>query len=1119
MNPEHEKTIFADPRGIRRRALQVVAVLGTLLFLAAAGYFIWGLLIGPELRLPSIVRNYHAQLRALPPAKIPPMDSKDNWLRIQSSGKPTGSLPHPTKPKAAGVVLGYVSPWDPASLLSLERHADQLTHVATDWFSLSGVEGKLVEEPADKARLLCVRKGLGFLPILRNLDGDDWQPEAVEALARSTPQEKNLFFDKLISRLPPGSTGLLVEWSSLDPTYKKEISQLVKELAEHLHSAGKELWFTVPTGNDFDSFDLEVVTDAADRLLAALYDENSEPGDAGPLADRAWFEGWLKTMMVYGDPDQWVIGVGIYANDWRKDNHTVEALSFTDVMARAAQAQVKPELVDSSDDSPHFNYLEGSDQNQEHEVWFVDAISLFNERRTMAPYHPGGIALYRLGQEDPAIWDLLRTNASHLPDAKELAALSRISLDEQIASTGSGDFINVGEDPYPGERHLDLHHDGGLVERYIKFPLPESIARQGDPGPHKVALTFDDGPDPAWTPKILEILKAKKAPAAFFVLGSQVQQYPDLLERIASEGHEIGNHTYTHQNLAEAGDEQIALELNATTRLIEAVTGHSTAYFRPPYNSDGTPSQPGEIRALRIARDLGYLSVTQSIDPDDWERPGVEAIINRVKHQRSEGAIILLHDAGGDRSQTVAALPAIIDYLRMRGDTIVPLSEIINLPRDTVMPPLREQDQPISARYVYGGFAVMRFLENAVWTLLAIVTLLALLRVTFFGICALRHHRREKACLISEPAFFPPVSVLLAAYNEDRVIASTITHLLDSDYPAPIEIVVVDDGSKDRTASVVMEIAAREPRVRFISQANGGKSSALNRAITEARHDILIMIDADTMVAVDGLRKLVTPLTDPAVGAVSGYVRVGNTKQWLGKFQDLEYTGAFEIDRRAQDFLGCIIVAPGALSAFRREAVEEAGSLTADTLAEDTDLTLQLHRNGWKVVFSPKAFADTEAPEHVKALISQRFRWSFGTLQCLWKHGELLFDPDSGWLGWLALPSVWIFQIAVVAITPILDVLVLWSLWLGRGSAIWPYFIASLLLDVGLAVIALLLAGRAAREAWKAVPMRLLYRPLLGYVVWKCLLKAMAGSWVRWSKLERTAGAIQQKESASSKTP
>ena len=1110
-------TVFADPRGIRRRTLRVVAVSGFLLFLAAAGYFIWGLLIGPELRLPSVVRNYHEQFKALPSAKIPPMDAKDNWRRIQTSIKPMGSSPHSAKSKAAGVVLGYVSPWDASSLLSLERHADKLTHVASDWFSLSGVEAQLTEEPSDKARLLCVRKGLGFLPILRNLDGNDWQPEAVETLARSAPGERALFLDKLIRRLPPGSKGLLVEWSALDPTYKKETSQLIKELGDRLHALRKELWFTVPTGNDFDSFDLQVVADAADRLVAALYDENSEPDDPGPLCDRDWFEGWLKTMMVYGDPDQWVVGIGMYANDWRKDNHTVESLGFTDVMARAAQAQVNPELVESTSDSPHFNYLAGSDQNQEHEVWFLDAISLFNERRIMAPYHPGGIALYRLGQEDPANWDLLRSDVSHRPDTKEIADLSRISMDEQIASTGEGDFITVGEDPYPGSRHLEIHPDGEVSERYMKFPMPESITRQGDPGPHKVALTFDDGPDPTWTPKILDILKGKNAPAAFFVLGSQVQQYPDLLERIAREGHEIGNHTYTHQNLAEAGDEQISLELNATTRLIEAVTGHSTAYFRPPYNSDGTPSQPGEIRALRLARDLGYLTVTQSIDPDDWEQPGAEAIIDRVKRQRSEGSIILLHDAGGDRAQTVAALPAIIDYLRMRGDAIVPLSEIINLPRDTVMPPLREQDQPLSARYVYGGFAVMRFLENAAWTLLAIVTLLALLRVTFFGICALHHHRREQAHPFPEPATFPPVSVLLAAYNEDRVIASTIRHLLDSDYPAPIEIVIVDDGSKDSTAAVVAKIAGVEPRVKFISQLNGGKSSALNRALAESSHDILIMIDADTMVAVDGLRKLVVPLDDLSVGAVAGYVRVGNTSRWLGKFQDLEYTGAFEIDRRAQDLLGCIIVAPGALSAFRREAVEEAGSMTTDTLAEDTDLTLQLHRHGWKVLFAPKAFADTEAPEHVSALISQRFRWSFGTLQCLWKHGEMLFNPDFGWLGWFALPSVWLFQITVVAITPILDVLVLWSLWLGRGSAIWPYFLASLLLDVVLAVIALLLAGRAAREAWKAIPMRLLYRPLLGYVVWKCLLKALAGSWVRWSKLERTAGAIQQKESASSK--
>ena len=1111
MTLRDEKSIFADPRGIRRRILRVLAVLGLAVVLGSSGYFIWGLLIDPQLKLPAMVRDFHARFRALPSSKIPQRDAKDDWRRIHASSADRHPKTVITRATQNSVVLAHVAPWDPASLISLERHADQVTHVAADWFSLSGVESELVEEPADKVRMLCVRKGIGFLPVLRNLDGDEWQPEAVESLAKAEPAERAAFLDRLLSRIPPGSKGLLVEWSQLDPTYKNEVSRLLKELSGRLHAAGKELWFMVPTGNDFDSFDMEAVAAVSDRLVASLHDENSEPGDPGPLASNDWFQGWLKTMMVYGDPEQWVIGLGAYGYDWRKDTKGVESIGFTDVMARAAAAGVDPSSVDSRDDAPHFDYLGGPDQNQEHEVWFLDAVTFANERRLTAPFHPGGIAINRLGTEDPAIWDVLKHDPSRPPDDREIAALSRISLDELIASTGSGDFISVGENPLPGERAI-AYSGGNLTERFTKFPVPESITRQGDPGPRKVALTFDDGPDPKWTPRILQILKEKKAPAAFFVLGTQAQHYPDLLERIVREGHEIGNHTYSHQNLAEAGDQQIELELNATTRLIEAVTGRSTAYFRPPYNSDGTPVESGELRALRVARDLGYLTVTQSIDPDDWERPGADALLRRVKNQRPGGAVILLHDGGGDRSQTVAALPAIIDYLRERGDEIVPLAEIINLPRDTVMPPLSKENQPLAARYVYGGFALLRFLETGAWTLLVVVTLLALIRVIFYLFCALRQKRREHASPPATPASFPPASVLLAAFNEERVIASTIRHLLDCDYPGQLEILIVDDGSKDGTAPVVERIAASEPRVRFFRQPNGGKSSALRRALAESRHDTIVMIDADTMVAPDGLRKLIMPLAERAVGAVSGYIRVGNTKKWLGRFQDLEYAAAFEIDRRAQDFLGCIVVAPGALSAFRRDALLEAGPISNDTLAEDTDLTLQLHRLGWKVVFASDAFADTEAPETLKALLSQRFRWAYGTLQCLWKHGRLTFAPGSGWLGWFALPSIWVFQIAVVAVTPILDVMVLVSLWFGRGLAIWPYFLASLLLDAVLAFAALSLAGRRRREAWMSVPMRLLYRPLLGYVAWKCILKASGGSWVRWSKLDRTAGAIRQKE-------
>ena len=406
MDSKQEPTIFADPRGIRRRALQVGAVLGALLLTGATAYFIWGLLIGPQLQLPAAVRDFHARFKALPPAKLPPLDVKGDWRRIHGPQVTTPAKGGASHQISGPVVLGYVSPSDPASLLSLERHADALTHVACDWFSLTGVEGTLGEEPGDKARLLCVRKGLGFLPILRNLDGDDWQPEAVEALASATPAERSAFFDNLLRRLPPGSKGLLLELSQLDPTYKAETSRLIKELGDRLHAAGKELWFTVPTGNDFDSFDLEVIAASADRLVASLYDENSEPDEPGPLASKDWFEGWLKTMMVYGDPAQWVVGLGTYGYDWRKDTKTMEAVGFTDAMARASQAGVEPYSgVDCAEDTPNFNYLTGSEQNQEHEINFLDAVTFFNERRAIAPYHPGGIALYRLGQEDPAVWD------------------------------------------------------------------------------------------------------------------------------------------------------------------------------------------------------------------------------------------------------------------------------------------------------------------------------------------------------------------------------------------------------------------------------------------------------------------------------------------------------------------------------------------------------------------------------------------------------------------------------------------------------------------------------------------------------------------------------------------
>ncbi|MFI0348104.1 MAG: polysaccharide deacetylase family protein [Chthoniobacterales bacterium] len=1147
-------SIFADPRGRRLHLLQALAVVFAITLLGASAYFISSLLIAPQLRLPEDVRTYRTQLKAKTSKESLSLEMKDDWhhwldttipspfpnnsLLANSplvTGTKTASLTnvqqHLASSTALPIRLGYVRNWNPASEFSLKEHASLLTHVATEWFDLVGVEGKLMEQPNEELRTLCLRKELGLLPTLRNLNGDHWQPEAVETIITAPAANRQAFIDHLLQRLPQGSTGLLIEWNELDPSYSKEISQFVSELAVSLHQHHQELWITIPIGMASAVYDLATISQFADHFVATLYDQNSDPDDAGPLAQTDWIEQSLKPLLAYGKSEQWIAGLGAYSTDWNETKGTMESINFADAMARAKIAAAKNVIVEPPHFSPHFNYFSGTALQESHEVWFLDAITFFNQLQTIAPYHLGGVAIDQLGQEDPALWKSLQLDIKMAvegrdePSDEELQNIETLSLTNHIASIGSGDFLSIGTEISEGWRTVTMTPDGMMTALYEDFPRPACVYRQGVAGPHQVALTFDDGPDPTWTPQILKILEEKKVPATFFILGSQAQQFPDLVQRVQREGFEFGNHTYTHQNLGETSDEQICLELNATTRLIESITGHSTSLFRPPYNGDGNPSTPGELRALQVASDLGYLTVGESIDTGDWEKPGTDVILQRVKEQRAQGgSVILFHDAGGNRSQTVAALPQVIDYLRGRGDEFVSLSELIGLPKDILMPLLRESDMTIATRYIYGSFATLRILEMAAWTLLVIVTTLALLRILFFVICAMRHRKNDtRKCETTEG--FPALSVVIAAYNEERVIISTIEHLIISDYPAPLELIIVDDGSHDQTAAVIKNIIEKratalekqQRSIRLLEQKNSGKATALNSAITASQYDFIVTLDADTMVTPRALRELTTPFFDPLVGGVSGHIHVGNPKRWLCRFQQIEYETAFEIDRRAQDLLGCITVLPGALSAFRKTALDEiidefnqAGPLTTETLAEDTDLTLQLHRLGWKITYASRALANTEAPESIKALISQRFRWSFGTLQCVWKHRSLTFSPGSGWLGWFGLPSIWIFQIGVIALTPLLDLMVLFSLCFGRGKAIWPYFLASLILDVGLACVAAYFANRSSLLAWRAFPMRLLYRPILGYVVWKCLVKAAAGSLVRWSKLERTAGAIEQ---------
>ena len=1129
MNNGRGAFVFQDLHGRRWPRLRRVLVLLGLLVALAVVLFFRTLLVHPEMKTPAAVVQLKQKLKAAINSTEQDDPNAINWQRYYSesksaeerlekihkkSGKP---------PVAKGEIrLGYYVDWDPNSLASLEEHADSLTHLAPEWFSLQGTESRLVAEPIPRLVTFAAAHNLTLMPLLQNMQGNTWQPEAVENLANGSADKRARFVRELIEQLRAMKAGgLIVDWQQLDPTYRDNYSDFLEQISAALQKNGMELWFSVSPGEDFKSYHIFTESDAqpgaksnrraleefVDRFVVMLNDENSEEDAPGPIASQPWLEGWLKVIVQNADPDQWIAGLGAYAYDWNTTTKKTETISFKDAMSRASiagkdadNARDKTEVAPPSYNG-HYAYYDQSNGDG-HSVTFLDAMSFYNELRAVRGAQLGGIGITRLGTEDPQIWDVLEIKGLPTPD--NLKTLGALKASDTITNVGRGEIITrVDVTRDDGARTVTLDGSGLLRANYADFPTYPILYHEGAGGAHEVAITFDDGPSAEWTPKILDILRARGVKAAFFLLGKNCEDYPGLVQRIVAEGHEIGNHTYSHRNLAVMSDWQMELELTATERLIESITGRSTTLFRPPYNADSNPTDIAELAPLNLAlKELGYTVVLEKIDPQDWARPGTDEIVQRVKDLRNEGNIILLHDAGGDRSETVAALPRIIDYLQARGDRIVSLSELLGMTRDEVMVPVNSSHQPIE-RFVAGtGFRTWHGIVEFFWAFMIFSTGVVVARTLLVAWLAHRHHRLSNP---SATTFQPAISVVIAAFNEGKVIQKTLRSLLDTAYPGEVEIIVVDDGSRDDTAAQVEKLAGEDARIRLVRQPNLGKAGALRHGVAQSRNEILVFLDADTQFERATLGALVAPLACPLVGAVSGNARVGNLGTFVARCQSLEYICGFNLDRRAYTEWNCITVVPGAVSALRRSAIVAAGGFSDDTLAEDTDLTLMLHRLGYHIEYAPAAVAWTEAPEAYEGLAKQRFRWAFGTMQCLWKHRDLIFDPRFGALGWFSLPNIWFLQIGLVAVTPLVDGILLYSLILGHALGIWYWFAAVLGLDLFLATLACWLDGERLYKALLILPMRFVYRPLLAWVIWRSIFRAIKGAFVAWGKLERTA--------------
>ncbi len=1103
-----ERAIFHDPTGRRGRRFGVAITAFVLLVVAAIGLFVASIVSATAgTPLPFTVER--------PPVRDLGQLAHDTRRDAGRVLRRASWLAKAGPNTAAPLAVGFHAPWDDASAASLVRHIGDLDWLVPAWVSVTGPDHRITRFPDLRARTIIAAAPTRpkILPMVQNALQGDWDGPGMARLLASPAARAALLDDLERGFVADHVDGIFFDFEDLPASAQRDYVAFIREARVRCARHGWRLAMAVPVGNP--EWNLKAYAAIVDRMFLMAYDEHEPGGEAGPIASQAWFVATMRHDLRGLPPGKVAVALGSYGYDWTKPG-TAEAIAVEQALLTAHESSVIPHF-DVISGNVTFQYDGGGDV---HTVWMLDAASVHNQLMAVRAMGVNAFGLWRLGTEDPAVWRIF--GRGH-PGPVAPAAIEEMPAGINVDIEGSGEMLHVGATPVAGQRAVTVDRRGLIVDtRFIRLPTPYAIERAGF-RPGLVALTFDDGPDANWTPKILDILKAKHVPATFFVIGENALSERALLRREVAEGHEVGNHTYTHPNLGRASDRTTRLEINAMQRLFQAFTGRSLRLFRAPYFGDAEPTTADEIDPALVAQKLGYLTVGLHVDPADWRRPGVNAIVQSTLDgvegstgDRS-GNVVLLHDAGGDRSQTVQALPILIDLLRARGYRFVPVSELIGLSPTQVMPTLNKADLAASQTDL-ALFDLLGFSIVALKWLFGIAITLGIGRALTLSALALRQARHEAG--VVRPPIDPDrfVSVLIPAFNEARVIEASVRRVLAS-RDVRLEVIVLDDGSKDATGAIVAAAFANDPRVRLLTLDNGGKARALNHGLAVATGEIVVALDADTQFEPDTIARLARWFVDPGLGAVAGNAKVGNRVNLVTRWQALEYVTAQNLERRALARLDAMTVVPGAVGAWRAATIRAVGGYPADTLAEDQDLTIAIQRAGWRVMYDQDAVAWTEAPETFAALARQRYRWAFGTLQCLWKHRGIFVTGEPRGLARIGLPQAIVFQVIFAAISPVIDLALLASMlatYLSVEAHGWAatqtdvvrmglFWLAFGAIDLLAGVVAFgLEANERWRLLWLMLPQRCGYRQIMYYVAIRALTAALRGPSVGWGKLERS---------------
>jgi cellulose synthase/poly-beta-1,6-N-acetylglucosamine synthase-like glycosyltransferase/peptidoglycan/xylan/chitin deacetylase (PgdA/CDA1 family)/spore germination protein YaaH len=1154
---EKGRPVFHDSRGRRKRYFSTLAIIVTTISTVMLAFFIISVLVNPflpQIKLkPVAVLPQQTDINFHPPAlplsrraiaasrigeKAKLEQKKREDLRLQrlaaadllkaSKGGPLERATHDGDPLAVGF---YVN-WDDSSLASLKQNINNLDWIVPEWIRLSGNPQDPLTLDIDQDAVSFIRDNkpaMPILPLLQNYKNEQWNSDIL-LNSISTEAERRDLIDALLKTIDANKFGgITIDIEEVPEAAQTNLFMFMKELRAEFQPRGLILAQAVPFDNP--DWNYKAYASVTDFLMLMAYDQHWSTGEAGPVAGQEWFNAALKKRMAELSPSKTIVCFGNYGYNWAQGDKEAETVTFQESLLTAKESLDSPEDIkfDPVSKNPHFSYTE--DDGKEHTVWFLDASTAYNQLQDARQYKVAGFALWRMGSEDPSLWNMFGSGGKTAP-ASELAT---IKYGYDVDFQGPGEILQVIAQPQDGRRDLKVGENGEIVDQvYRQIPSSYVIQRTGDK-PGKVALTFDDGPDPVWTPKILDILKRENVPGAFFILGTNGQEHPEIVKRIYDEGHEIGNHSYTHANLGEVPSQVTDIELNATQRLIESVTGHSTRLFRAPYFGDAEPRTPDEVIPTVQAQNLGYISVGLHIDPDDWKLQNddgtphtsdemVDEALKQLANTTPEerGSVLLMHDGGGDRSATIDALNKIIPLLRSRGYEFTTIADLANMSRDDLMPPVAADKTfySVADSYVFYGLSLGGWFMR--WMFL-IGIILGLGRMIFIGILAFAQYwrSRHREHVHFGEDYKPEVSVVIPAFNEEKVIVRSLQSLLASAYEK-FEIIVVDDGSTDGTLEALQANFADDKRVAIYSKPNEGKAETLNFGWRKSKGEVIIALDADTQFGPETIAALAHRFADPKIGAIAGNAKVGNRINIVTKWQALEYVTSQNFDRRAFASLNCITVVPGSVGAWRRSVLEETGGFSPDTLAEDQDLTIQVRKLGYSIGYEESAIGLTEAPDSLRDLAKQRFRWSYGTLQCMWKHKDAMLNPRYGSLGFIGMPNVWIFQVIFPLISPLMDLMFLWTLlWAliatlehqqeyahtpTNMNQVIFYYALFLAVDWAGAFVAFLMEKSEEKRLliWLFIQ-RFGYRQVMYWVMVKSVLTALRGALVGWGKIERKA--------------